>query len=156
MRRLPSSASSSDSAISERWPVSSACLTIGGQKRMEPRERVLPRGSPFFNARKCFAGRHAQKPRRKAGQHQAKHQRSERSSCESMRCDATSFFSQAARVNAKTMVNKRTGKDRLAQLGLLALQAPQVERSFVSSMENVARAARLRARLTNVSSIRLP
>ena len=29
-------------------------------------------------------------------------------------------------------------KDRLAQLGHLALQAPQVERSFVSSMENVA------------------
>src|SRR6266566_10003722 len=28
MRRLPSSASSSDSAISEPWPVSSACLTI--------------------------------------------------------------------------------------------------------------------------------
>src|SRR5262245_35187005 len=28
MRRLPSSASSSDSAISERWPVSSACFTI--------------------------------------------------------------------------------------------------------------------------------
>jgi hypothetical protein len=28
MRRLPSSASSSDSAISDRWPVSSACLTI--------------------------------------------------------------------------------------------------------------------------------
>jgi hypothetical protein len=27
-RRLPSSVSSSDSAISERWPVSSACLTI--------------------------------------------------------------------------------------------------------------------------------
>jgi hypothetical protein len=24
---------------------------------MEPRERVLPRGSPFFNARKCFAHR---------------------------------------------------------------------------------------------------
>src|SRR5262245_22090831 len=47
-------------------------------------------------------------------------------------------------------------KDRLAQLGRLALQAPQVERSFVSSMENVARPARLRARLTNVSSIRLP
>src|SRR6516164_10345850 len=32
---------------------------------------------------------------------------------------------------------------------------PQVERSFVSSMENAARPARLRARLTNVSSIRL-
>jgi hypothetical protein len=28
MRRLPSSALSSDSAISERWPVSSACLAI--------------------------------------------------------------------------------------------------------------------------------
>jgi len=28
MRRLPSSASSSDSAISERWPVSNASLTI--------------------------------------------------------------------------------------------------------------------------------
>jgi len=28
MRRLPSSASSSDSAISEPWPVSNACLTI--------------------------------------------------------------------------------------------------------------------------------
>jgi hypothetical protein len=27
-RRLPSSAPSSDTAISERWPVSSACLTI--------------------------------------------------------------------------------------------------------------------------------
>jgi hypothetical protein len=33
-RRLPSSASSSDSAISERWPVSSACLTIPRWRRI--------------------------------------------------------------------------------------------------------------------------
>src|SRR5262249_15409811 len=33
---------------------------------------------------------------------------------------------------------------------------PKVERSFVLSMENVARPARLHARLTNVSSVRLP
>ena len=34
MRRLPSSASSSDTAISERWPVSSACFTITRCRRI--------------------------------------------------------------------------------------------------------------------------
>src|SRR5215831_9300183 len=36
MRRLASSASSSDSAISEPWPVSSACLTITRWQRSGP------------------------------------------------------------------------------------------------------------------------
>src|SRR5262245_33968600 len=40
-------------------------------------------------------------------------------------------------------------------LALLALRGPQEERSFASSMENVVRSARLHARLTNVSSMRL-
>jgi hypothetical protein len=44
-RRLPSSASSSDSAIAERWPVASAFLNLGGIAGEFSRRGLLKRGA---------------------------------------------------------------------------------------------------------------
>jgi hypothetical protein len=67
-------------------------------------------------------------------------------------------FALAACERKEVASQEEKGSEELVQPGLPALPAlrgPQEERSFASSMENVARSARLRARLTNVSSIRL-
>jgi hypothetical protein len=67
------------------------------------------------------------------------------------------MFTLAACERKLPLRRKRVARN-LVQPGLLALPAlrgPQEERSFASSMENVARSARLHARLTKVSSIRL-